>query len=159
MRLEVGKVDKAHGIHGEVIVSLLSDRTERLRVGSVFHHDGGVFTVAQSRPHQHRFLVRFAELNAREEADEARGTRLFGDPIEDPEVLWIHDLINAAVIDIDGSPLGRVVAVEENPASDLLVLDNDSLVPLTFLVERRDGVLVVDPPDGLFDLVGDDSEE
>lgn len=73
--------------------------------------------------------------------------------------MWIHDLINAAVIDIDGSPLGRVVAVEENPASDLLVLDNDSLVPLTFLVERRDGVLVVDPPDGLFDLVGDDSEE
>jgi hypothetical protein len=35
---------------------------------------------------------------------------------------------------------------------DLLVLDTDALVPMVFVVERRDGVVVVDPPDGIFEL-------
>jgi hypothetical protein len=35
----------------------------------------------------------------------------------------------------------------------LLVLDNGALVPVLFVVERRDdGTVVIDPPDGLFDL-------
>jgi GrpB-like predicted nucleotidyltransferase (UPF0157 family) len=47
---------------------------------------------------------------------------------------------------------GPVQAVEANPASDLLVLYGDRLVPLTFVVEDRpDGTLVIDPPPGLVD--------
>ena len=42
--------------------------------------------------------------------------------------------------------------VEVNPASDLLVLDGGALVPLRFVVSTDDGVVTVDPPDGLFDL-------
>ena len=46
MRLEVGKIDKPHGVHGDVVVTLLSDRTERLDVGAVlFRDDGFQFTV------------------------------------------------------------------------------------------------------------------
>jgi 16S rRNA processing protein RimM len=45
-----------------------------------------------------------------------------------------------------------VAAVEANPAHDLLVLDDGALVPMVFVVEQRDGVVVIDPPDGLFDL-------
>jgi 16S rRNA processing protein RimM len=48
--------------------------------------------------------------------------------------------------------MGRVTAVEANPAHDLLVLDGGALVPMVFVVEQRDGVVVIDPPDGLFDL-------
>ena len=54
VRLEVGKIDKAHGVLGDVVVTLLSDRTERLDVGAVlFRDDGFNFTVKKSRPHQH----------------------------------------------------------------------------------------------------------
>jgi hypothetical protein len=46
-----------------------------------------------------------------------------------------------------------VTALQENPASDLLVLDSGSLVPLTFVVDGpRDGRIEVDVPDGLWDL-------
>ena len=45
-----------------------------------------------------------------------------------------------------------MTAVEANPAHDLLVLDSGALVPMVFVVEQRDGVVVIDPPDGLFDL-------
>ena len=51
----------------------------------------------------------------------------------------------------DGTERGRVEAVQENPASDLLVLESGTLVPLTFLVERSDDRLIVDGPAGLFD--------
>ena len=153
MRLEVGKIDKAHGVHGDVVVTLVSDRTERLDPGSVlFRDDGMEFTVKKSRPHQHRFIVEFEQIKGREQADEFRGTMLFGDPIDDPDVLWVHDLIGSPVVDVDGEPLGQVETVLENPVSDLLELDNEGLIPLTFFVEQRpDGTIVVDPPAGLFD--------
>lgn len=154
-RLEVGKIDKAHGVHGDVVVTLLSDRTERLDVGAVlFRDDGFQFTVKKSRPHQHRFIVQFAEIRGREAADSFRGTMLFGDPIEDADTLWVHELIDSRVIDTDGAELGTVASVLENPASDLLVLEDESLIPLTFYVETLDdGTLVVDPPEGLFDPI------
>ena len=46
----------------------------------------------------------------------------------------------------------RPVAVEANPASDLLVLDSGALVPLRFVVSAEPGHVTVDPPAGLFDL-------
>ena len=46
----------------------------------------------------------------------------------------------------------RVVAVEANPAHDLLVLDGGALVPMVFVVSAGPGAVVVDPPEGLFDL-------
>jgi len=155
MRLEVGKIDKAHGVHGDVVVTLLSDRTERLDPGAVlFADDDTEFTVTRSRPHQHRYIVEFAEIRGREAADQVRGTMLFGDPIHDPDVIWIHDLIGSPVIDTVGTELGTCVSVLENPASDIIVLEDEGMVPLTFFVEQReDRTIVVDPPAGLFDPI------
>ena len=76
-------------------------------------------------------------------------------PLDDPAVLWVHELVGATVSEADGTPRGTVVAVLENPASDLLELDSGALVPLTFLVSQADGALVVDVPDGLFELADD----
>ena len=158
MKLEIGQIDKAHGLHGEVIVTLLTDRTERLDVGSELLIDDGLLTVAASRPHQHRFLVKFDEIATREDAQAARGTTLYGHPLEDPDVLWVHDLVGKPVIDTAGVALGMVIGVEENPASDLLVLADGGLVPLAFFVTTTDeGTIVVDPPEGLFDPINADS--
>jgi 16S rRNA processing protein RimM len=44
-----------------------------------------------------------------------------------------------------------VVAVQANPASDLLVMEDGNLVPLRFVLGREEGRLVVDVPAGLFD--------
>ena len=74
-----------------------------------------------------------------------------GAELDDGE-FWVHELIGSPVVDTAGNALGRVVGVEANPAHDLLVLDTDALVPMVFVVEHRDGVVVVDPPDGLLDL-------
>jgi 16S rRNA processing protein RimM len=44
-----------------------------------------------------------------------------------------------------------VVAVQANPASDLLVMEDGNLVPLRFVVGREDRRIVVDVPAGLFE--------
>ena len=54
---------------------------------------------------------------------------------------------------MEGSAVGTVESVQANPGSDLLVLDGGALVPVVFVVERRDdGAVVVDLPEGLLDL-------
>jgi 16S rRNA processing protein RimM len=42
--------------------------------------------------------------------------------------------------------------VLDNPAADLLELDSGALVPVTFVVSAAEGVVTIDPPEGLFDL-------
>jgi 16S rRNA processing protein RimM len=152
-RLEVGRVGRAHGLRGEVGVKLTTDRVERLRTGSVLFAGDRELVVVGSRRHGERWFVRFEGVDDRSAAEALNGEVLTGDalPSEAGE-LWVHELIDAAVRDVDGRELGRVVAVEANPASDLLVLDGEVLIPMTFVVERGPGLVVVDPPDGLLDV-------
>ena len=55
------------------------------------------------------------------------------------------------MVEVDGTPRGRCVALVANPAADLLELDDGALVPTNFVVSMADGVIVVDVPDGLFE--------
>jgi len=156
--LEIGRISKAHGLRGDVVVSLLSDRTERLNSGAVLFADGEELTVVSSRPHQHKFLVLFEGYASRERAETLRGKLLTAPPIDDPDTLWVHDLIDVDVFDIDGTLLGHTEAVQDNPASDLLVLEDGGLIPLTFFVELTEAGIVVDPPDGLLTFM-DESDD
>ena len=150
--LEVGRITKPHGIRGEVIVHLITDYAERVAPGSVLTSPRGPLTVVASRPHQGQWIVRLEGVDDRNTAEGLRGLVLRAEPLDDPEALWVHELIGMAVRTVDGSDVGRITAVEANPASDLLVLDDGHLVPVTFYVSHADGVVVVDPPDGLLDL-------
>jgi 16S rRNA processing protein RimM len=149
--LEVGVITKPHGIRGEVIVRLTTDRHERVAVGAVLESDRGPLTVQASRPHQAQWIVQFEGVPDRNAAEELRGVVLSAPPIDDPDAVWVHDLVGSSVVDTAGALLGTVTAVEANPASDLLVLDGGGLVPLTFMVEQEPGRVVVDPPAGLLD--------
>jgi 16S rRNA processing protein RimM len=152
--LEVGRITKAHGLRGEVIVFLSSDRTERVAVGSELDSDRGPLVVTASRRHQDRWLVTFAGISTREAAEAVRGTVLRAEPIHDPDGLWMHDLVGCTVATPDGVARGVIESLMDNPANDLLVLDNGALVPVVFIVgPPQDGVLTVDTPDGLFELL------
>lgn len=150
--LEIAQVTKPHGIRGEVIVRMISNRTERVDPGAVLQSKRGALTVRASRPHQGHFIVQFDGVPDRSAAEELRGLMLLAEPLDDPAAIWVHELVGATVVDTAGDELGTVTAVEANPASDLLVLDNGGLVPLTFLVSQEAGRVVVDPPPGLLDL-------
>jgi 16S rRNA processing protein RimM len=160
--LDVGRVGAAHGLRGEVVVVLTTDRLERVAPGSVLQSDRGPLEVVASRPSKDRHIVRFAGTDDRESAEALRGTVLRAEPLDDPDVLWIHHLVGCTVVELDGTERGVVEAVQHNPASDLLVLAGGALVPLRFVVQgpreevdgrpAPDGRIHVDVPAGLFDL-------
>tara|TARA_B100001123_G_scaffold358296_1_gene413054 strand:- start:2322 stop:2873 length:552 start_codon:yes stop_codon:yes gene_type:complete len=152
--LEVGRIDRPHGVRGEVVVTLHTPRHDRLAPGTVLATDRGDLTVQASRTHQHRFLVRFDAILDRDAAEAWRGVVLSAEPLDDPddETLWVHEVVGLAVVDQHGHGHGRVRAVVENPASDLLELEDGRLVPSVFVVDHQPGErLVVEVPDGLLD--------
>ena len=163
-RLEVGRIVKAHGIRGEVVVEAVSNRPERFASGAVLHAEDRRFVVRRASPQggpdpagrvsRARWIVSFEGVDDRNEAERLRGTVLCGDPLDyedDADELWVHELVGSELFDPSGRALGRVTAVEANPASDLLVLEDGHLVPMVFVVEAAAGRVVVDPPAGLLD--------
>jgi 16S rRNA processing protein RimM len=151
--LEVGRITKAHGLRGEVVVFLTTDRVERVERGSVLHTDRGELVVAASRAHQDRWIVSFEQCTTREAAEALRGVVLSAPPLDDADALWVHELIGCTVVTPDGVERGVVDSVLDNPAADLLVLDSGAMVPVVFVVGGPQGRrLQVDTPDGLFDL-------
>ncbi len=154
--LEVGRIVKPHGLKGEVIVSLVTNRPDdRTAPGTVLSSDKGDLTVEWAKPHQNRWIVQFEGVSGRDAAEALRDRVLSAEPLDDDEdedTLWVHELIGAEVVGVDGRSYGPVEAVEANPASDLLVLAGGGLVPLTFVVSGPTaGRIVIDPPAGLLD--------
>ena len=147
---------KAHGLRGEVVVSLVSDYPElRLAPGSHLRAGDRELVVEAARPHQGRWLVQFEGVLDRTAAEGLAGRSLTAEPIDDPEALWVHELVGSLVVEAgSGIERGRVVAVVANPAHELLELDSGRLVPIVFVRSCEDGVTLVDAPDGLFDPPG-----
>lgn len=149
--LQVGQVRRPHGLAGDVIVALFTNREERLSPGTVLRDvSGRPLRILRSTPHGGRHIVRFEGVDGIGAAEALRDVVLYAEPLAEPDTLWVHDLIGAEVLDVHGRHLGTVEAVEANPASDLLVLDGGALIPLRFVVDHVPGVRVtVDVPEGL----------
>jgi len=131
-------------------VTFTSDRAERHAPGAVLYLDDRALVVETARPHQGRWLIRFEGVDDRDAAASLRGGRLLADRLAgDPDEWWAHELVGAEVVDVGGRGHGRVVALEANPAHDLLVLEDGALVPVVFVVSHQPGRVVVDPPAGL----------
>jgi 16S rRNA processing protein RimM len=156
--LEIGRIDRAHGLGGDVLVRLVSNNPDRLVPGAELDADGRQLKVVSVRAHQDRWLVTLEGVHGREAAGALGGTILRAPAVtDDPDGYWVHDLIGAEVLDTTGAVRGSVVQVIDNPASDLLELDSGPLVPLRFATWAPDSVpghrrLVVEGPEGLLDL-------
>ena len=108
--------------------------------------------VRAARPHQDRWLVHFEGVSDRTAAERLGGLTLEGDELDDPDALWVHELIGSrAVEEATGVDRGLVVSVVANPAHELLELDSGALVPIVFVRSCADGVVLVSTPEGLFD--------
>jgi 16S rRNA processing protein RimM len=155
--LDVGRVVRPHGLRGQVVVELWTNREERLAIGSTLTAGGREMRISSSQrlPDGHgpgRWLVTIAGVDGRQAAEELRGTVLQAPPLQVDDALWVHEMIGSQVQDAEGTVLGVVESVEANPSSDLLVLEDGRLIPLTFVVSSRPGWLTVSLPPGLLEL-------
>lgn len=161
----VGRVVKPHGIRGEVSVVALSDVPGRFAVGVEVEVAGRALTIAGSRPHQGRVLLRFDGIADRTAAEELRGHDVRTAPVDlsAHDAWYVHELVGLTVLDDHGVAVGTVAALVELPEAagyDLLeILRPDGspwLLPaaedLVEVVEDDAGqrsLQLIDPPEGL----------
>lgn len=150
--LEIGRIGRPHGVRGDVHLSLVTDRAERVAPGARLWARGRWLTVETSRPQGSRWVVHFDGVGDRVAAELLTSALAYAEPIDDPEAIWVHQLVGSMVVELDGTRRGRCVAVVANPADDLLELDSGALVPARFVVSCDGETTVVDVPTGLFDL-------
>lgn len=171
MQLVVGRIGRAHGIKGEVLVEVRTDEPElRLAPGAVLATDppgAGPLTIATGRVHSGRLVLRFEGVADRNAAEALRNVLLIAevDPDErpeDPEEFYDHQLIDLDVVTKDGRQVGRIEEITHLPYQDLLVVRRPDggqvlipfvggIVPEIDLEEQR---AVIDPPPGLLDEPG-----
>ena len=165
MERVVGRIGRAHGLHGEVTVEVRTDVPhERFVPGAVFGTEPaepGPLRLETVREHNGTLLLGFAEATDRTAAEGLRGLRLLvsSDTSDEDDAWYPDELVGLAVRRPDGEPLGDVVRLDTGGAQDLLVVRSstgaDVLVPfvraLVPEVDVAGGFVVVDPPGGLFD--------
>lgn len=163
----IGRVVKPHGIRGEVAVEVLSDVPGRFDAGGVVTLAGAPATIASTRPHQGRLLVRFEGVDDRTAAERLRGRLIEAEAVDltGQDTYYAHELVGMAVVAEDGADLGRVTALIELPPTagyDLLEVTRpdgsswllpavDDFVEVEDTAAGAEALRLVDPPEGLVD--------
>jgi 16S rRNA processing protein RimM len=144
----VGKVTRAHGLHGEVSVLVFSDNPQRFEPGSdVFLEDGTRLTIRSARGSGSTTLIAFEGLTDRSAAERVRGRTLVVPESMLPPLpageYWPHQLEGCDVVTESGRRLGSIIDVIPNPANDLWVA-RDEAGTETLVPAIKDVVMNVD---------------
>ncbi|WP_427967156.1 ribosome maturation factor RimM [Altererythrobacter sp.] len=116
----------AHGVTGEVRLKLLGDGLDALKAHTSFNE--GELTLTKLRSdNKGGAIARFDGVNDRSAAEKLRGTTLTVSrsslPTLDEGEYYHADLIGLAVVTDAGEPVGRVIAVENFGASDIIEIE------------------------------------
>jgi len=126
----VGRVAGAFGVKGEVrIASFTAEPLALLGYRTLLREDGSPgLTLTGGRVAKGGVVARAKEIESREQAEAARGLKLYIPrallpPVEDEDEFYVADLVGLAVVGPDGAPLGRVRSVRDFGAGDLLEIE------------------------------------
>jgi 16S rRNA processing protein RimM len=144
----VGRITRAHGVQGELAVLVISEVPGRFADGeTVWLEDGRTLTVESSRPHKDRLLVRFREVQTREQAEALQRALLVVPESLSPELpegsWWDHRIVGCAIETDTGRPLGTVHDVIHTAANDVWSAVDDEGTE-TLIPVLRDVILDVD---------------
>ena len=125
----VGKVAGPFGVGGEMrITTYTDDPTGLLAHGALKGEDGStVLTLVSGRAVKGALIARATEVESREAAAALRGLGLYIDraslPAPDEDEFYLADLIGLIATSPDGAALGRVKALHNFGAGDLLEIE------------------------------------
>ncbi len=126
--LAIGKLRRPHGVHGEIIMDILTDFPERLRRGSRLfigetHQE---IRLQSARPNGTTLLVSFAEYTTPETVGVFRNQTVFVPTAELPPLpegeYYHHQILGLRVISDEGQEVGSVSEILETGANDVFVV-------------------------------------
>jgi 16S rRNA processing protein RimM len=140
-RILVGEILKAHGLKGEVkLKSFTDDPLAIASYGPFSASDGERLTLVSLRPGPGALLAKFEGVGDRDRAEALRGLKLYVDrdvlPKPETDEFYHADLIGLAARDPSGAEIGRVNAIYDFGAGDVIeiIRQNESaplLLPFT----------------------------
>jgi 16S rRNA processing protein RimM len=175
-RICVGAIAGAFGVQGEARVKSFCAEPEAIAAyGPLWTEDGSrSFKLRITRPVKEGLAARLSGVATREEAEALKGTRLYADrarlPALPDDEFYHADLIGLTVFDTGGAELGKVSAVHDHGAGDMLeiALAGDGprgktvLIPFTRAVvptvDLGTGRIVADLPEGTLDDDGPEED-
>ena len=161
----VGAIAGAYGVRGDVRLKSFCAVPEDIATYGPLTDETGAraFDITLTGTIASGFAARIAGVATKEAADALRGLRLYARrdrlPSLPDDEFYHADLIGLDVHDTGGARLGRVTAVQNHGATDLLEIDTGqggatvllpftrAAVPTVDLAARR---IVADPPEGVF---------
>jgi 16S rRNA processing protein RimM len=164
-RVLLGEIGAAQGLKGEVRLRSYTAEPEAIaQYGALEDEQGRLIEIERVRVTPKALIARIKGVTTREGAEALLGTKLFIERARLPERAgdeWYHtDLIGLAAIDQEGVEIGKVVAVQNFGAGDLIEIQPANggatvLIPFTRdtvpEVDVEGGRLTLDPPEGLFE--------
>ncbi len=169
--LVVGRIERPHGVAGEVSVSIRTDFPERFAAGATLlwrrADETRELRVSSSRPHSKRVLLRFEGVDGVSGARELAGGDLCIRSADahppPPGFFYEHEVDGWACEDSAGRRLGVAVGLEPAPGAPVLSVETRpgkiALVPFVYgivvSVDREARRIVLDPPEGLLELADD----
>ena len=127
--LEAGKIINTFGVRGEVKLDPWCDSAEFLKPLKTLYIDGAPRAVASSRIHKGMLIVRFADV------EDVNGAMLLKNKIvyfarSDVHLPkgrhFVADLLGAAVVDEQGTEIGRLTEVLDMPAGQVYVVQGET---------------------------------
>ena len=161
MKLNVGRIGKAHGILGEATIEVRTDEAEdRFAIGAVLETEShGLITVVSARVHNGILLLGFEGIEDRNAIEELRNELLYADvdieaPGADEDDYHVLQLVGCKTFLVYGDEFGEVIDVLNLPGQDVLVVkshDGEVLIPfvrqLVPIVDIKAKRMTVIPPE------------
>jgi 16S rRNA processing protein RimM len=156
----LGIIAGAHGVRGEIKVQSYTRAPRDILAYGPLSDERGQrrFAMSLVREERGRLVMRLPGIADRDAAQALAGTRLFVErarlPAPPPDEFYHNDLLGLAAEEADGSAFGRIAALHDFGAGDLVELERPSgeRVLLAFtrdvfpLVDVAAGRVVVAPP-------------
>lgn len=153
-RICVAALAGAFGVRGEAKLKCFTDDPAAVGdYGPLQSEDGKRnFTVKLTRPVKGGYAARISGIETREEAEALKGTRLYADraalPVPDDDEFYYADLLGLRVETADGTVLGKIKAVQDFGAGDVIEYLPEGGGESLYLPFTREAVPVVDVAGG-----------
>lgn len=160
----VGAIAGSFGVKGEVRLKSFCAEPETIAdYAPLTTEDGATsYSVSITGPIKNGLAARLGGIATKEQADALKGTKLYAPrdrlPALPDDEFYHADLMGLTVLDTGGTELGRVKAVMNHGADDLLEVQQSGGSTTFFLpftracvptVDLAQGRIIADPPEGL----------